>query len=131
MNILLDTNALVWIVGESDKDSRLGTKARTAVHNADEVFVSSVSILELRIKSMLGKIEYPSGLLNKIGDAGLRFIPFDEFHADDLANFPDLSKHDPFDRMLLAQAKHEKMNLLTSDRVLLDLGLPLTISARE
>jgi len=131
MKILLDTNALVWIVGESAKRTRLGTKARKLVQDADAVYVSSVSILELRIKSMLGKLEYPTDLLSKIGDSGLHFVSFDEYHADAVVKFPGLSKHDPFDRMLLAQAKLENMVLLTSDIILLNLGFPDTISARE
>ena len=51
-------------------------------------------------------------------------------HSAAIANFPTLTKHDPFDRMLLAQAQVEGMRLLTSDRVLLAAAPDLTIDAR-
>ena len=130
MKILLDTNALIWLTTQVDGRS-LGPKAKQSIENADEVYVSSVSILEIRIKTMLGKLVSSDDLLEDVAAAGLKSLSFDIAHADALSNFPDLSRHDPFDRMLIAQAQVEGMTLLTSDAVLLSLGLSLTANSRE
>lgn len=80
---------------------------------------------------MLGKLVSSDDLLEDVAAAGLKNLSFDVVHADALANFPALSKHDPFDRMLIAQAQVEGMTLLTSDAALLSLGLSLTANSRE
>jgi len=87
--------------------------------DADEVYASAVSVLEIRIKTMLGKLTSEDDLLADIKEAGLMTLSFNVNHADALVNFPELRKHDPFDRMLIAQAECEKMTLLTSDTKLL------------
>lgn len=48
-----------------------------------------------------------------------------------MEELPDLARHDPFDRMLLSQARHEDLLLLTSDRQLLELGIDRVIDARR
>lgn len=130
MVLLLDTNALIWLIGHADGSS-LGPSTKKAIEQADGVYVSSVNILEIRVKSMLGKIEASEDLLNDIATAGLKTLSFDVTHADELTKFPDLNKHDPFDRMLLAQAQLEGMMLLTADTFLLRLGLPYIVDARK
>jgi PIN domain nuclease of toxin-antitoxin system len=130
MHILLDTNALIWIIGETAENSKLGSGARNLISEAETVSASSVSILEIRIKTMLGKLNSPTDLLENITSAGIKFIAFNELHADMITDFQSLSRHDPFDRMLLAQAKTENMHLLTSDHVLLGLGLPYVVDAK-
>jgi PIN domain nuclease of toxin-antitoxin system len=130
MTLLLDTNALIWLIGHADGSS-LGPNARRKIQEADSVYVSSVSILEIRIKSMLGKLDVGQDLLTNITAAGLKTLSFDVTHADALTEFPDLKKHDPFDRMLLAQAQLERISLMTADTFLLALGLPYVMDARE
>ena len=130
MRILLDTNALIWLIGETSESSKVGPDARNLMDEADSVSASSISILEIRIKTMLGKLESPVDLIEDVASAGLKFLAFDELHADTITGFPNLSRHDPFDRMLLAQAKTENMVLLTSDEVLLGLALSYVINVR-
>jgi PIN domain nuclease of toxin-antitoxin system len=130
MHILLDTNALIWLIGETAESSKLGPDARNLLSEAETVSASSVSVLEIRIKTMLGKLESPADLLDSITAAGLRVLAFDELHADAITTFQNLGRHDPFDRMLLAQAKVENMIFLTSDEILLGLALPYVISAK-
>lgn len=130
MKILLDTNALIWLISEKD-GGPLGKNARELLQNAEAVYASSVNILEIRIKTLLGKLESDNNLLDDSAAAGLESLMFASKHADALMNFPDLSKHDPFDRMLLAQAQTEGMVLLTSDTTLLGLKLPYLANARR
>ncbi|MDN5796628.1 MAG: hypothetical protein L0H79_12845 [Intrasporangium sp.] len=57
-------------------------------------------------------------------------MPFHASHAKEVGRFAALAHHDPFDRMLLAQASAEGMRFLTSDAVLLGLGLDWVVDAR-
>ncbi|MFT4137336.1 type II toxin-antitoxin system VapC family toxin [Microbacterium sp.] len=121
--ILLDTNALLWVYRDS---ARLGPQSRALITASDRTYFSSVSVMEIVIKAMLGRLEPPGD-----GDAtaaftrsGLVELPFTAPHAAAMAERPALARHDPFDRMLLAQASEERMVLLTSDAVLLGLGEP-------
>ena len=118
MSILLDTNALIWLLNTPSGDP-LGKEAKQYIGNAEAVYASSISVLEVRIKAMLGKLEAPETLLADITSAGLKSLPFTMEHAEALKHFPALSKHDPFDRMLLAQAKAEEFVFITSDTILL------------
>jgi PIN domain nuclease of toxin-antitoxin system len=93
------------------------------------VYASSVNVLEIRIKTMLGKLVSEEDLIDDIFSAGLKNLSFEMKHADSLTKFPTLIKHDPFDRMLIAQGYTEDMILLTSDRVLLELGDALTANS--
>jgi PIN domain nuclease of toxin-antitoxin system len=130
LKILCDTNALIWLLGDIDGAS-LGPNAKQLIRNADEVYASSVSVLEIRIKTMLGKLKSDNDLVDYISTAGLKSLSFDTSHADALTHFPSLVKHDPFDRMLIAQAEIEGMILLTSDSVLLELDDSLTTDSRK
>lgn len=130
MNILLDTNALIWLLN-SPTGYLIGDKAKERINNADAVYVSSISVLEIRIKAMLGKLRAPEALLEAITLAGLKSLSFTMEHAEALGHFPALSKHDPFDRMLLAQAKVEGFTFLTADGVLLDQGIDFLVNARQ
>jgi PIN domain nuclease of toxin-antitoxin system len=130
LKIILDTNALIWLLGNID-GNLLGPKAKQLIESADEVFASSINILEIRIKTMVGKLTSGDDLIDDITAAGLKTISFDTSHADALTKFPALHKHDPFDRMLVAQAKVEQMILLTSDSVLLGLKSTLIVDSRK
>jgi PIN domain nuclease of toxin-antitoxin system len=70
-------------------------------------------------------------LIEDIMASGVKELSFGISHADAIRDFPALSRHDPFDRMLLAQAKVEKITFLTSDNNLLKLQLSYVIDARR
>lgn len=118
--LLLDTNAFLWLLSGSP---RLGRHARTLIAEANPVYGSAVCVLEVTIKQMLGRLQIPESPAQAAHRAGLVELPFRAQHAAALAEFPELARHDPFDRMLLAQAKVDGLDLLTSDRLLLGLGL--------
>lgn len=118
--MLLDTNALLWVYHDSP---RLGAQARDLIAAAPRVWFSSVSVLEITIKNMLGRLPLPGGegFPEIFRRSGLEELPFRAEHAVTLTQFPTLARHDPFDRMLLAQALSERMPLLTSDASLIGL----------
>ncbi|HUD81041.1 MAG TPA: type II toxin-antitoxin system VapC family toxin [Patescibacteria group bacterium] len=128
MIILLDTNVLVWLL---EGGAMLSKQAKSQLESAEAVYASAINIVELRIKSMLSKISIPETLFEDIKAAGLEVLPFTADHAEALGKFPELSRHDPFDRMLLAQASVDDMYFLTSDQVLIDLGQNFVLSARS
>ena len=130
MKLLLDTNSLIWILDHRDKDS-FGKNALKKITDAEVVYASSINILEIRIKTMLGKLHTEPDLLKDIDNSGIKILAFNEYHADGLLNFPKLRKHDTFDRMLISQAEVEKLDFLTSDKLIIGLGLHFVIDARR
>lgn len=126
--MLLDTNALLWLHLDHP---RLGSEARKRILASGDVYFSSVSTLEIVIKHMLGRIPLPGGdrFPEVFIDAGLLELPFTSKHANRMLDDPELCRHDPFDRQLLAQATVEGMQLLTADRVLLGLGREFVVDA--
>ena len=109
--ILLDTHLLLWAVSEPRK---LPKEARRLIDEA-EVFVSAASIWEVGIKAAPGKLAAdPSELLAEVEPAGFQLLPVGGDHAAAVSLLPALHE-DPFDRMLIAQAKTEPLLLLTND----------------
>lgn len=124
--LLLDTNALWWVLSD---DPRLGAGSRTRLQETGRVHFSSISVLEITMKEMLGRLSAPGDVAVDAESAGLVELPFRSRHAAGLRDFPSLSRHDPFDRMLLSQARIEELALLTSDRQLHMLGLDWVLDA--
>ena len=116
--LLLDTHLLLWAVSAPQKLS-LATRKRI---DACEVFISAASIWEVSIKAALGKLDAdPAALLAEIEPAGFRLLPVTGEHAAAVARLPTIH-NDPFDRMLVAQAKTEPLLLLTNDAALAGYG---------
>ena len=116
--ILLDTHLLLWAVADPRK---LPPGARSRI-DAAEVYVSAVSIWEVSIKAALGKLSAdPAELLAEIEPAGFILLPVSGEHAAAVARLPAVHT-DPFDRMLVAQAKTEPLLLLTNDSILAGYG---------
>ncbi len=123
MRLLLDTHAFLWIVGEPE---RLGPVARTALAEpAGEAFVSVASAWEIAIKVASGKLDFPAANFEAdVERAGYEALPILAPHALAAGALP---RHhdDPFDRVLLAQARLEGLTLVTADRALAAYGVPI------
>ena len=115
MRLLLDTHLLLWAAGEP---RRLSRKARTAIADpANTLFFSAASLWEVAIKSSLGRADFQVDavqLLRGLVGNGYEELPVTGRHAAEVALLPDLHA-DPFDRMLVAQARAEGLLLLTAD----------------
>ena len=118
--ILLDTHVALWLLHAPE---RIGPDARRALEAAPRVFYSSVTIVETSIKRMLGRLDVPADLPSLLQSSGLAGLGLTDDHALALERLPELARHDPFDRLLLAQALVERCEVLTADRRLLGLGL--------
>ena len=123
MDLILDTHILIWAL---ENNQRLSEKARSLISDPDNnIYFSAVSVMEVSIKHR----RYPSvmkkggkELYEKCLEAGYYPMPLKPKHAvclDDLkVRENDFVNQDPFDRSLIAQAKGEKMYLLTSDGIM-------------
>lgn len=110
MRVLLDTHVLLWAVLN---DPRL-TAAQAKAISEGEMYLSSASIWEIGIKRAIGKLDVPGDLFEIAVDAGCRPLPISWTHAEAAAALP-LHHTDPFDRMLVAQARCEGLRLASSD----------------
>ena len=117
--LLLDSHVLIWLLRG---DGRLGSKTQELLVSQHPVYYSAVSVLELTIKALMGRIDLPNTLSAALEEEGLRQMPLTGEHAELLADFPELLGHDPFDRALVAQARAENLTFVTADRRLLSLG---------
>ena len=119
MKLLLDTQLMLWWLADSPKLSR---QARAFIADPENtVFVSAATRWEIRIKEKLGKLDVPSNLIATVRSEEFEWIPVSAEHADATMDLPLLHR-DPFDRMLVAQAKWMGITLLTSDPMLAQYG---------
>ncbi len=119
--LLLDTHVFLWWRA---KDPRLGKPARKAVSEADMVFVSAATAWEAGIKAALGKLRLPDTVEAGVTESGFEKLPITLRHAEAAAGLPPYH-HDPFDRMLVAQARDEDLVLVTHDRRLEHYDVPI------
>lgn len=117
MKLLLDTHAFIW--WDSDP-TQLSAPARAALQDpAATVFVSVVSVWEMQIKAQLGKLALRLPLVQIITQQqtnGLQVLPISLGHVLAVDALPKVHK-DPFDRMLVAQAGVEGMELVSADSI--------------
>ena len=119
MRLLLDTHALLWAATD---DERLSPAAREAVADpANELLFSAISAFEIAVKVALGKLDLPDGpaafIATRVAAFGLRELPVTTQHAIEAGALPPIHG-DPWDRLLVAQARIESVPLLTADPVI-------------
>ncbi len=122
MNLLLDTHVLLWWL---DNHPTLSKKAKAAIADGKNlVFISAVIIWEIRIKQELGKLEIPRNFRRVLEDQPFEILDITVEHAYAVGDLP-AHHRDPFDRMLVAQAKVEGLTLVTRDIHLKKYKIPL------
>ncbi|MEI4271961.1 type II toxin-antitoxin system VapC family toxin [Klenkia sp. LSe6-5] len=121
MAFLLDTSALLWVLGD---DPRLGPRTRSAMVDGADSVVSVVSSWEIVIKSTVGKLRPVPRLPAVLEERGIRRLAIEDRHLLALAELP-LVHRDPFDRLLLAQAQVEGLTVITSDAVFAQYDVPV------
>jgi PIN domain nuclease of toxin-antitoxin system len=125
--ILLDTQTLLWAAAN---DRRLGRFAAARIQSSEATYFASVSLFEIELKRLLGKLSVPDDLAETLAKNGFQELPFSGKSVSSVRDFPSLVKHDPFDRMILATAIERGLTLLTSDSILLTLGHPLIVDSQ-
>ncbi|MBN9689618.1 MAG: type II toxin-antitoxin system VapC family toxin [Verrucomicrobia bacterium] len=126
MTLLLDTHALLWFL---TNDPSLSERARRSVEDqANVTFVSAANLWEVAIKLSLGKLKLPAPFADifprQLELNGFALLPLTPTHCATLLTLP-FHHRDPFDRVLLAQAKSERMTLVTNDGQFGAYGIPL------
>ena len=111
MSLLLDTHVVLWWLADAPE---LSDEVKDRLDHEPDVRVSAVTIWEIAIKQALGTITGPVDLPELVRDSGFRELPIGFAHAMAAGRLPPIHR-DPFDRMLVAQARCEDLILVTSD----------------
>lgn len=126
MRLLLDSHLVLWA---ADRSERLGGAA-TLIRDADERWISAVTTWELAIKQALGAVSlgFPAGTwtTRALTELDRRALPVTPEHAAGVETLPPHHR-DPFDRLLVSQARTEGLVLLTADTALLPYGEPVRL----
>jgi PIN domain nuclease of toxin-antitoxin system len=116
---------LLWWL---DDNPALSNNARGHISDGNNlIFVSAVVIWEIRIKQSLGKLDIPQDFRRIVELQPFEFLAITIQHAHAVGDLPAVHR-DPFDRMLIAQAKTEGFTILTRDRLFKEYKVP-TITA--
>lgn len=122
MDLLLDTHVFIWW---NMDHTRLSEAVQGAIADAENrIVVSAASVWEISIKRMIGKLVFHHDTLTALTRGGFEALVITPAHADAAGSLP-LHHNDPFDRLLIAQAKLESLVLVTQDRHLLPYGVPV------
>ncbi len=122
--ILLDTHVFLWWrLGGRD----LSPAAVYALRSADEVYVSVASAWEVAIKQSLGRLRLEADFEAGIADSQFLPLPIQFSHLRELAQLPPLHR-DPFDRLLVAQARVERLIVVTRDPLVLAYGVEAVLA---
>ena len=117
----LDTHVAVWL---ARGDARLSKQILKDINSHGETVISAISLAELEIKAGIGKIAMPPNLGEVFETFGIKVEPFGLEATQQLARFPSLARHNPFDRLILAQASARLgTTFFTADEAIADLGL--------
>ena len=115
MRILLDTHILLWYLEGNEQLSR--SHRDRILNPGNEVFVSVASLWEIAIKTSIGKLKLTTSMTDIFSQLRMQsvdILQMEPGHILQVASLP-LHHRDPFDRMLIAQAKVEFLSIITSD----------------
>lgn len=116
---LIDTCVLLWVLGGNTE--KLKDFVDIIENENNIIFVSVASYWEIMIKKSLGRIKINDNLATEAEDSGLVWLDIKLHHIDYIEKLPNLHK-DPFDRLLIAQSKSDKLCFLTTDEKLIEYG---------
>jgi PIN domain nuclease of toxin-antitoxin system len=111
VRLLLDTHVFLW--WRAGREMR--PEAMEAIRTADDVFVSAASAWEISIKAAAGKLRLTASFADGVAQSGFVPLPISLVHAAVAGELPPHHR-DPFDRMLVAQARAERLTLVSRDR---------------
>jgi PIN domain nuclease of toxin-antitoxin system len=109
---LVDTHIVIWAM---EGNERLSEKYREIVANGSSLYVSIISLWEIAIKTSIKKLEIRADVAEVLRDYNIEILPITVAHVNTFMMLPHHHR-DPFDRMLIAQAMSEKLQILTVDR---------------
>jgi PIN domain nuclease of toxin-antitoxin system len=123
MNLILDTHTFIWFL---EDDENLSTNAAKIIQNpTNQSFVSMASLWEMAIKIHLKKLNMTTNfdkILDLLDKNGIELLPINFEHTKKLIELDDFHR-DPFDRMIIAQAIVENMQVIGRDEVFDNYGI--------
>ena len=114
--LLLDTNAFIWFIGDQET---LSEEIRSEIETNEHVFVSIATFWEMAIKHRKGLLELSNTiteLMEICGRLSISILQINGSHLDEVSQLPLIHK-DPFDRLIICQAKVEGLTVVTSDHI--------------
>lgn len=124
MRLLVDTHTLLWWLG----DAPLAGSAHALLEDPSNLaFVSAATAWEVAIKQALGKLSAPNDFAATVVNGGFELLPISVAHAITAGRLPPHHR-DPFDRMLIAQAQHEGLTIVTRDVKFASYDVPTVIA---
>ena len=128
MRLLLDSHAFLWL-WFCEGNPNLSAAARAAIEDAaNQSFISHASAWEIAIKVSLNKLQlgvpYADLFPKAVAANGFKMLEPDLRHYEELLSLPMLHR-DPFDRLLIAQAKIEQMTFVSRDQTFAAYGVPI------
>jgi PIN domain nuclease of toxin-antitoxin system len=111
VRLLLDTHVVLW---QLEGTRTVQPAAQRAIERATELAFSVVSFAEIGVKAALGKLIVPRDLREHILESGLRVLGLAPEHGLGVADLP-VHHRDPFDRLLISQARSEGLTIVTAD----------------
>ena len=114
--LLLDTNAFIWFIGDQET---LSEEIRSEIETNEHGFVSIATFWEMAIKHRKGLLELSNTiteLMEICGRLSISILQINGSHLDEVSQLPLIHK-DPFDRLIICQAKVEGLTVVTSDHI--------------
>jgi PIN domain nuclease of toxin-antitoxin system len=111
VRLLLDTHVVLW---QLEGTRTIGPSALEAIEHAEDLSFSVVSFAEIGVKASIGKLVVPRELHAAVVRSGLQILRLAADAALAVAELP-LHHRDPFDRLLIAQARAEQLTIVTAD----------------
>ena len=113
-SFLIDTQIFIWGM---EKSPKLSSKLKILLEDTEnQVFISVASMWEMVIKQARGKLKLPQSIEKGIKDAGFKILSIEALHVLSISKLRFYKDHnDPFDMILISQAKVENLTLITSD----------------
>jgi PIN domain nuclease of toxin-antitoxin system len=118
MKYLIDTHILLWWLSGHKK---LSPKIQNLIEDPlNSIFVSTASLWEIIIKKIIGKLEFPDIEFSQLlVEQQFEELAISSKYLDELENLP-LIHADPFDRIIIAQAKTENISIITADKKIME-----------
>jgi PIN domain nuclease of toxin-antitoxin system len=123
VKLLLDTHAFLWLIS-NQKLSQRASDAFLDLRN--QLFLSAASYWEICIKRSIGKLvlaeDWEQSVERELRINDIRWLPIERAHCQAIIELPWIHR-DPFDRLLIAQARLEDMAILTADGHIAQYGI--------
>jgi PIN domain nuclease of toxin-antitoxin system len=121
--LLVDTNVIVWLLLGDRR--RVSETARLALEDErNRIVVSAATVWEIAVKRSVGKLTIEDAWSRALARLGFDALPVTSIHAEAVEHLP-WHHRDPFDRLLVAQAKTEGFELVSADARLAAYGVDL------